>query len=167
MKQDMRSVWHHSIVRRQEGMRFAEHDLITSGSLRFRSEKIGYPPGADLPDEEQAIANHEPVGIRSSKVQQAKPQPDGPRDALNERYSDETASRILAAYRCDIVETSKGNPVVNPEKKNLKHLESEQNHLYFAVCREMLPCHSRPLSTVMASITPESRQTGRNPIREG
>jgi hypothetical protein len=86
---------------------------------------------------------------------------------LNERYSDETASRILAAYRCDIVETSKGNPVVNPEKKNLKHLESEQNHLYFAVCREMLLCHSRPLSTIMASIPPESRQTGRNPIREG
>ena len=72
----MRSVWDHSIVRRQEGMRFAEHDLITSGSLRFRSEKIRYPPGADLPDEKQAIANHEPVvkpiGIRLSKVQQAK-----------------------------------------------------------------------------------------------
>ena len=73
----------------------------------------------------------------------------------------------MAAYRCDIVETSKGNPVMNPEKKNLKHLESEQNHLYFAVCREMLLCHSRPLSSVMASITSESRQTGRNPIREG
>jgi hypothetical protein len=59
MKQDMRSVWDHSIAHRQEGMRFAEHDLITSGSLRFRSEKIRYPPSADLPDEEQAIANHE------------------------------------------------------------------------------------------------------------
>jgi hypothetical protein len=42
-------------------MRLAEHDLITSGSLRFRSEKIRYPPSADLSDEEQAIANHEPV----------------------------------------------------------------------------------------------------------
>jgi len=50
MKQDMRSVWDHSIAHRQEGMRFAEHDLITSGSLRFRSEKIRYPPGADLPE---------------------------------------------------------------------------------------------------------------------
>jgi hypothetical protein len=93
MKQDVRSVWDHSIVRRQEGMRFAEQDLITSGSLRFRSEKIRYPPSANLPDEEQAIANREPVvkpiGIRSSKVQQAKAQPDGPRYALNERYSDE------------------------------------------------------------------------------
>jgi hypothetical protein len=59
MKQDMRSIWDHSIARRQEGMRFAKHDLIASGSLRFRSEKIRYPPGADLPDEEQAIANHE------------------------------------------------------------------------------------------------------------
>ena len=72
----MRSVWDHSIVRRQEGMRFAEHDLITSGSLRFRSEKIRYPPGADLPDEEQAIADDEPVvkpaGIRSSEMQQAE-----------------------------------------------------------------------------------------------
>jgi hypothetical protein len=56
---------------------------------------------------------------------------------------------------------------VNPEKKNLKHLESEQNHLYFTVFREMLLCHSRPLNTVMASITPESRQAGRNPISEG
>jgi hypothetical protein len=81
--------------------------------------------------------------------------------------SDKTMSRILAAYRCDIVEPPKRNPIVNPEEKNLKHLESEQNHLYFAVCREILLCHSRPLSTVMASITPESRQTGRNPIREG
>jgi hypothetical protein len=76
MKQDMRGIWHHSIVRRQEGMRFAEDDLIASNSLRFRSEKIRYPPSADLPDEEQAIANHEPVvkpvGLRSSKVEQAK-----------------------------------------------------------------------------------------------
>jgi hypothetical protein len=57
-------------------MSLAEHDLIASSSLRFRSEKIRYPPGSDLPDEEQAIANHEPVvkpvGIWSSKVQQAK-----------------------------------------------------------------------------------------------
>jgi hypothetical protein len=117
----MRGIWNHSIARRQEGMRFAEHDLIASNSLRFRSEKIWYPPSADLPDEEQAIANHEPVvkpvGIRSSKLQQAKAQPDGPRYALNERYRDEPASRILAAYRRDIVETSKGNPVVNPEKR--------------------------------------------------
>jgi hypothetical protein len=30
MKQDMRSVWDHSIAHRQEGMRFAEHDLIAS-----------------------------------------------------------------------------------------------------------------------------------------
>ena len=124
MKKEMRSVWDHSISRRQEGMRFAEHDLIASCSLRFRSEKIRHPPSADLPDEEQAIANHEPVvkpvAIGSSKVQQAKAQPDRPRYALNERYSDETASRILAAYRCDIVEASKGNPVVNPEKKNLR-----------------------------------------------
>jgi len=59
MKQGMRSVWDHSIAHRQEGMRFAEHDLITSGSLRFRSEKIRYPPSTDLPDEGQAIANHE------------------------------------------------------------------------------------------------------------
>jgi hypothetical protein len=60
MKQDMCSIRDYSIARRQEGMRFAEHDLIASSSLRFRSEKIRYPPGADLPDEEQAIANHEP-----------------------------------------------------------------------------------------------------------
>ena len=76
MNQEMRSIWDDSIARRQEGMRFAEHDLIASSSLRFRSERIRYPPGADLPDEEQAIANHEPVvkpvGIGSSKVQQAK-----------------------------------------------------------------------------------------------
>ena len=146
MKQDMRSIWDHSIARRQEGMRFAEHDLIASSSLRFRSEKIRYPPGADLPDEEQAIANHEPVvkpvGIWSSKVQKAEAQPDGPRYALNERHSDEAAPRILAAYRCDIVEAPKRNPIVKPEKKNLKHLESEQNHLDFAICREMLLCHS-------------------------
>jgi hypothetical protein len=63
-----RSIGDYSIARRQEGMRFAEHDLIASSSLRFRSEKIRYPRGADLPDEEQAIANQKPVGIRSSKV---------------------------------------------------------------------------------------------------
>jgi hypothetical protein len=40
MKQDMRSVWDHSIAPRQEGMRFAEHDLIASSSLQFWSEKI-------------------------------------------------------------------------------------------------------------------------------
>jgi hypothetical protein len=68
MKQDMRSVWDHSIAHRQEGMRFAEHDLITSGSLRFRSEKIRYPPSADLPDEEQAIANHEIANPRALQL---------------------------------------------------------------------------------------------------
>jgi aryl-alcohol dehydrogenase-like predicted oxidoreductase len=65
---------------------------------------------------------------------------------LNERHSDKTASRILAAYRCDIVEAPKRNPIVNPEKKNLKRLESEQSHLDFAICREMLLCHSRPFA---------------------
>ena len=79
MKQDMRSIWDHSIARRQEGMRFAEHDLIASSSIRFWPEKVRYPPGPDLPYAEQAIANHEPVvepvGIRSPKVQQAKAQP--------------------------------------------------------------------------------------------
>src|ERR1700688_2087867 len=157
MKQDMRSVWDHSIARRQERVRFAEHDLIARGPLRFRSEKIRYPPGADLPDEEQAIANHQPVvkpfGIQSSKVRQAKVKPDGPRYALNERHSDKTASRILAAYRCDIVEAPKRNPIVNPEKKNLKHLESEQNHLDFAICREMRLCHSRPLAPYHPRVT--------------
>ena len=125
-------------------MRFAKHDLIASSSFRFRPEKIRYPPGADLPDEKQAIAHHEPavkpVGIRSFQVQQTEAQPDGPRYALNERHGDQTGCRILAAYRSDIVETSKENPVMNPEKKNLKHLESEQNRLYFAVCREILLC---------------------------
>jgi hypothetical protein len=140
MKQDMRSVWDYSITLRQKRVRFAEHDLIASGSLRFLSEKIRYPPSADLPDEEQAVANQEPVvkpaGIRSFKVQQAKAEPDGPRYTLNERHSDKTASRILAAYRCDIVETPKRNLIVNPQKKNLKHLESKQNHLDFAICRK-------------------------------
>jgi hypothetical protein len=73
---------------------------------------------------------------------------------LNERHSDKTASRILAAHRCDIAEAPKGNPIVNPEKKNLKCLESEQNHLDFAICQEMLLCHSRPLA-IMTSITSE------------
>src|SRR5476651_423360 len=134
----MRSVWDYSIARRQKRVRFAEHDLIASGSPRFLSDKVRYPPSADLPDEEQAIANHEPVvkpvGIPSVKVQQAKAEPDGPRYALNERHSDKTASCILATYCCYIVETSKRNPIVNPQKKNLKHLESKQNHLDFAIC---------------------------------
>jgi hypothetical protein len=36
MKRDMRSDWDHSLVRRQEGMRFAEQNLIASRSLWFR-----------------------------------------------------------------------------------------------------------------------------------
>jgi hypothetical protein len=63
---------------------------------------------------------------------------------LNERNSDKTASRILAAYRRDIVEAPKRNPIVDPEKKNLKCLEREQSHLDFAICQEMLLCHTRP-----------------------
>jgi hypothetical protein len=57
-RRSQRSIGDYSIARRQEGMRFAEQDLIASSSLRFRSEKIRYPPGADWPDEEQATANH-------------------------------------------------------------------------------------------------------------
>jgi hypothetical protein len=110
-------------------MGFAEHDLIASSPFWFRPEKIRYPPGADLPDEEQAIANQEPavkpVRVGLSEAQQAKVEPDCPRYALNEGHCDETPSRILALYRPDIVETSKGNPVMNPEKKNLKYLKSD------------------------------------------
>ncbi len=73
---------------------------------------------------------------------------------MNKRHSDKTASRILAAYCCYIVKTPKWNPIVNPEKKNLKHLESEQNYLDFAICREMLPCHSRALIAFAPGINP-------------
>ena len=46
---------------------------IMSGSLRFRSEKIRYPPSADLPDEEQAIANHEIANPRLATTGQCPP----------------------------------------------------------------------------------------------
>jgi hypothetical protein len=66
-------------------------------------------------------------------VQQAKAQPDGPRYALNERYRDETASRILTTYCCDIVETSNGKSSREPRERELETPgEGEQNHLYFA-----------------------------------
>jgi RNA-directed DNA polymerase len=40
MKQDMRSVWDHSIAPRQEGMRFAEHDLIASRVSKLKAIKV-------------------------------------------------------------------------------------------------------------------------------
>ncbi len=51
----------HPIARKQKGMRFAEHNLMTRRLASVcRKEKIRYPPGADLPDEEQAVANYKP-----------------------------------------------------------------------------------------------------------
>jgi hypothetical protein len=51
MKQDMGSVRHKSIALRQEGVCIAEHDLVAGCPFRFRSKKIGYPPGAELTNE--------------------------------------------------------------------------------------------------------------------
>ncbi len=122
----MRGVWHQSVVRRQEGMGFAEHDLITGSSLRFRPQEIRNPLGTDLPNKEQAVTDYEPIakpaGIRFSKVQQAEAQTDGPRYALNERHGHKTASRILALHCCDIVERPQRDPIVDPKKKDLETL---------------------------------------------
>jgi hypothetical protein len=43
---------------------------------------------------------------------------------------------------------------VNPEKKNLKCLQSEQNHLDSAICQEMLLRHSRPLAPLWPRLLP-------------
>jgi hypothetical protein len=47
----------------------------------------------------------------------------------------------LAPHGVDVVETSKRNPIVKPEKKYLKHLQSEESDLDLAGCWEDLLRH--------------------------
>jgi hypothetical protein len=56
MQQDLGGVGNDTVAYRQR-MRFAEHSLKALRALRFRFEEIGHPPSAELPHEEQAVAN--------------------------------------------------------------------------------------------------------------
>jgi hypothetical protein len=53
--------------------------------------------------------------VRSPKIQYA----------LNERHDDKAHHCVLAAHRRDVVESSEQNPIVKPEKRQLKELECD------------------------------------------
>ena len=133
MKQDMCGVWDNPIPFRQEGVGVAEHFLIALGPFGFGLEKVGYPPGAHLADEEYAVGDPQPLiepsWIGLAEIPGAEDQTDGKRHALHKGDSHKTPQGVLAAHGSNVVQAAKGNPVVHPKKGNLKRLESKQDLL--------------------------------------
>lgn len=74
--------------------------------------------------------------VRWVKVHEAIEQTEGIRHTLCKRYEDKASRRILAAYRCHIVESSERDPIVNPEEKHLEYLQYQQNNLDANILRE-------------------------------
>lgn len=83
------------------------------------------------------------MGVRSPKVQDAEQKTDGERRTLDESHNDKAWRGVLAAYRSDVVQSTERNPIVKPEKKHLKQLQSETNDLDTLVCGEDLFRHFR------------------------
>ena len=131
MKQDMRRVGNHPIALRQERVRITEHLLKALGPLWFSLKKIRHPPGTHLANEEYAVADPQPPAkprrMGLAEIPCTEEQADGKGHALHKGHSHKTRQRILAAYRGNIVQTPEWNPVVNPQKDNLKRLQSEQD----------------------------------------
>jgi len=74
------------------------------------------------------------MGIGLPEIQQAVEQANSKWRTLNEGDDNKTRSRVLAANRSNVVQSPKGNPIVNPEKKHLKRLEYQQSNF----------CHQSP-----------------------
>ncbi len=133
VKHDMRGVRDETIADWQEVVRVAEHDPITGSAIGFRPEKIGNPPGTDLSNKDEAIADAQPhvkpMRVGSPEVQQAEPQAKSEWHALDQSYNRKAPERVLAAYCGHIVETRERDPIVNPEEKHLKCLQYEQSDL--------------------------------------
>lgn len=70
MEQNVRRVRNKPIALRQKRMCVAEHDLKARGPLRLRPQKVGYPPGADLTNEQCAIRNPQ-LPNKPARVRQA------------------------------------------------------------------------------------------------
>jgi transposase len=83
------------------------------------------------------------MGVRSPKVQDAKQKADGERHTLDKSHNDKAQRCDLAAYCGNVVESAERNPIVKPEKKHLKQLQSETNDLDTLVCGEDLFRHFR------------------------
>jgi len=138
MKQDMCRVRDHSIALRQERVRLAEHSFEALSPLWFGTNEIRDPPGTHLANEQNPVANPKPpvkpgrVGL--SQVPRAQEEADRKGDALHGGNNYKTLQSILAAHCGNVIQTPEGNPVMNPEEDNLKHLEGEQQFFEGIVC---------------------------------
>jgi hypothetical protein len=146
MKQDMGSVRDESIALRQKGVGIAKHDPVASCPFRFRSKKIGYPPGTKLTDKKQTITDPKPIvkpmGIGLPEIQQAVEQANSKRHTLNESDDNKTCSCVLAANRSNVIQSPKRNPIVYPEKKHLESLKYKQNDF----------CHQPPSERLSSTV---------------
>lgn len=61
-----------------------------------------------------------------AKVFRAEKQANGEWYALNQSHNNETTCSVVAADGGHIVQASEGNPIVNPQKGNLKGLKRKQ-----------------------------------------
>ena|SRR6516164_6639626 len=133
VKHDVRRVRDKPITGRQEAVGIAKHDLITSGTFRFWPEKIGYPPSANLSEKNSAVANPKPqvkpARVQSAKIRQAEEKTDREGHALDEGDNGKTKHRVLTAYRLDVVQPPKRDPIVQPQKEHLECLQYGQDDL--------------------------------------
>ena len=111
-------------------MCIAKHLLIALGPLWFGLTEIRHQPRPKLSAKEYAVADPQPLGepgrIRVAKVFRAENQTDGKWHALNQCHNDQTTRSVLATDGSDVVQSSERNPVMNPQKENLKGLQCKQ-----------------------------------------
>src|SRR5208282_5767113 len=118
------------IAHGQKRMGIAEHDPVAGCSFRLRAKEIRKPPRAQLADEDCRVTypqpEVEPRGIRLPEVNQAKQEPNCEWRTLDESDRHEAHFRILAFDCGNVIQRAERKPVVNPKKKNLERLQTQQ-----------------------------------------
>ena len=107
-----------------------EHRRVASGPRRFRGDEVGQPPGAQLTEQKQAVADpqivQQPGGPWPGRVDQTDVQPAGVGRGADEGDGDEPGARIRRLDRPHIVEPAHWQPVMAEEKGHLEDLQGNQ-----------------------------------------
>jgi hypothetical protein len=67
-------------------------------------------------------------------AQPAEIQADSPGHTLHDSHNYKTPQRVLTAYCNNVIQASQRYPVMNPQKDNLKCLQSQKERLQKPVC---------------------------------
>ena len=116
VKDYMKCIEPDAIADRQEGVRFAKHDLIARYALGVRTKEIWNPPRLQFADEQKGIADPEPpkqlVWIGSAEVYSAGGESNRKWNDANESGSEKLAPQVRRVNSPHVIECSERNPIV-------------------------------------------------------